>query len=56
MIATRLDELINEREEYEKKNKQELMDNNWIDGEIDSVFKFPNSPTIKITFTQTVLA
>ena len=30
--------------------------NTWLDNNIDTVFKFPNSKTIKITFTQAIFA
>ncbi len=37
--------------------KDELIQkNNWIQEDLDSIFKFPNSSTIKITFSQTALA
>ncbi len=30
--------------------------NTWLGEELEGVYKFPNSPTIKLTFSQTILA
>ncbi len=55
IIVTRVEDLIYDR--YEDEIADELkLKNSWIGDAIDSVFKFPNSSTIKITFTQTNLA
>ncbi len=55
IIVTRVEDLIYDR--YEDEIAEELkLKNLWIGDEIDSVFKFPNSSTIKIIFTQTNLA
>ncbi len=56
IIATRVNELIYEIDEEEL--KQELADcNSWFEeGDIDSIYKFTNSSTIKITFHQTAHA
>lgn len=55
VIASRLNDLIYERNEDEIKTEL-IKCNSWIGEDIDSVFKFPNSSTIKITFSQTILA
>ena len=52
VIASRLDDLIYERSEEEIFNELSSQ-NQWIGDDLDSIFKFPNSNTIKITFTQT---
>lgn len=54
IIITRVDEHIYERGE-------EIIDElfihiAWIGDEIQSVYKFPNSPTLKVTFTQAAYA
>ncbi len=55
IIIPRVDDLIYEWSSADI--EQELIrKNTWIGGELESVFKFPNSPTIKIIFTQTALA
>ena len=55
VIIPRVDDLI-----YEWSNVdigEELKrQNSWIGEELEAVYKFPNSPTIKLTFTQTKLA
>lgn len=54
VIVTRLEDLIYERDE--EAIKQELINNNtWID-DIEAIYKFPRSSTIKITFTHTAAA
>ncbi len=55
VIVTKLDDLIYERNESEIKDELSRS-NSWIGEEVDNVFKFPNSPTIKITFTQSNFA
>ncbi len=57
IIIPRVDDVI-----YEKKNVVDIgeeltRENTWIGGiqEID-VYKFPNSPTLKVTFLQTTIA
>ena len=50
-----MDELVYEKDTVdigEELQKQ----NSWIGDEIASIYKFPRSPTIKITFSQTILA
>ncbi len=54
VIATSLDDLIYERDEDQIKEEL-IKSNDWIE-DVDSVYKFPKSSTIKITFTQTALA
>ncbi len=55
VIIPRVDELIYEWNIVE--TGEELLGNNtWIGEELENVYKFPNSPTIKLTFTQTKLA
>ena len=56
VIIPRVDDVIYERDTLETGEELAKV-NQWIDIEdIESVFKFPNSPTIKITFTQTAKA
>ncbi len=55
VIITRVDGMIYDWGEEEIFNEL-ISKNNWIGEEIDSIYKFPNSSTIKITFTQTTLA
>ncbi len=55
-IIPRVDNLIYENQATEIEEEL-LRENDWIqEGEIESVYKFPNSPTLKITFTMTILA
>ncbi len=55
VIITKVDDVIYDRSNDEI--AQELSDNNtWIGAEIDAVFKFPNSNTLKVTFNQTAIA
>ncbi len=55
VIVTRVDEHIYHRDV--EAIKEELgKSNNWIGENVDTIFKFPNSNTVKITFTQTALA
>lgn len=55
VMVTRVDGMMYVWEEEEIANEL-LAKNNWIGDELDSMYKFLNSSTIKITFTQTVLA
>ncbi len=55
VIISKLDDVIYDREEEEIKDELTLK-NTWMENELDSIFKFPNSATIKLTFTQTSLA
>ncbi len=55
VIVTRLDDHIYHRNEDEILDEL-LSHNTWIGDEIHSIFKFPNSSTLKITFTQTTYA
>ena len=54
VIASNLDDEIYDNSEDEIKEEL-IAQNHWLD-DIDSVYKFPKSNTIKITFTQTALA
>ena len=54
IIITRVDEEIYDRSEDEIIHEL-LAQNTWID-EIHTVYKFPNSSTIKVTFNQTSIA
>ena len=56
VIIPRVDDLIYERNVVDI--GQELInENNWIsEDEIENIYKFPNSPTLKITFSLTTLA
>ncbi len=52
VIVNRVDDAVYER------NENEMMDefsdkNNWIGGDLDSIYKFPKSNTIKLNFTKT---
>ncbi len=49
-VITRLDEHIYNRNKDDILNEI-LAKNTWIGDEIDSICKFPNSPTIQLTFT-----
>ncbi len=55
VILTRLDDLIYDREEGEIIDEI-VQHNSWVEDNIDTIYKFPNSATIKVTFTQTSLA
>ncbi len=55
VITSRVDQLIYEW--GEKEIKEELLaQNRWTQDGIESVYKFPNSSTLKITFSQASLA
>lgn len=56
VILTRLDEYIYRNDEDTLKD--EMIDNNtWIEeGDIAEVFRFPNSPTVKVTFSNSTKA
>ncbi len=55
VIVTRVDDAVYERNENELIN--EFSDkNNWIGEDLDSIYKFPKSNTIKLTFTKTQTA
>ncbi len=56
IIVTRVDDVI--YKEHDAVDIGENMENNnaWMEGGIEQVFKFPNSQTLKITFTQAQLA
>ena len=55
VIASRINDLIYEKDE--ETIKRELIKcNTWIGEDLDTIFKFPNSSTIKITFKQAQLA
>ncbi len=55
VIIPRVDELIYDWSIIEI-GEEFLRKNTWIGEELENVYKFPNSPTIKLTFTQTKLA
>ena len=55
VLVTRLDDLVYERDE-EAIVDELIKHNTWIGDDIDTIYKFPNSQTIKITFTQTATA
>jgi len=55
VIITKVDDIIFDWS-IEEIADELILKNEWIGEELDSVFKFPNTPTIKITFTQTTLA
>ncbi len=55
VIIPRADELLYEWNIVET-GEQLLRKNTWIGEELENVYKFPNSLTIKLTFTQTKLA
>ena len=42
--------------ETEETENEITLKNTWIEDDIDSIFKFPRSNTIIITFTQTITA
>ncbi len=55
VIIPRVDDLIYENHATEIEEEL-LRKHDWIqEGEIESVYKFPNSPTLKIIFTMTIL-
>ncbi len=55
IIITRVDDAIDEYGENQM--KEEFKDKNtWIGDDLDSIFRFPDSNTIKLTFTKTQLA
>ena len=55
VIVTRVDEEIYDRNEDEIVEEL-IAKNNWIGDEIHSIYKFPNSSTLKITFNETLFA
>ncbi len=55
VILARVDNVIYDWGEEEIGNEL-VLKNSWIGDDLDSVYKFPNSSTIKITFSQTSLA
>ncbi len=55
VIITKLDDVIYDRREDEIKDELTLK-NTWMEDELDSIFRFPNSATVKLTFAQTSLA
>ncbi len=55
VIITRVDEIIYEKTTEEIEEELALQ-NTWVGDEIDSVYKFPLSQTIKVTFNQTTIA
>ena len=56
VIVTRVDDVILlEHESTDIADEMEAR-NGWMEGEIEQIFKFPNSPTLKITFAQTITA
>ncbi len=55
VIIPRVDDLIYEWSSVDI-GEEIVRQNTWIGGELEGVFKFPNSPTLKLTFSQTTLA
>ena len=52
VIITRVDDLIYDCWKEEEIADELIRKNEWIGDKVDSVFKFPNSSTIKVTFAQ----
>lgn len=52
IIITRVDDIIYDRNTDEIADEI-MLKNNWITDDVDTVYKFPRSNTIKVTFTQT---
>ncbi len=54
-VIARVGSVIYDHEEEEIKDEL-ITKNNWLQDDLDSIFKFPNSSTLKVTFSQTILA
>ena len=55
VIIPRVDDLIYENSPVDI-GDEIMQQNSWIGGQLENVYKFTNSSTIKITFAQTALA
>ncbi len=55
VIILRADDVIYDRDTADI-GEEIVRQNTWIGEELENVYKFPNPPTIKFTFTQTFLA
>ena len=55
VIIPRVDDIIYEYNAVDI-GDEIMRENTWIGDQLENVFKFPNSPSIKITFGQTTLA
>ncbi len=55
VIIPRVDDVIYERS-LDDIGEEIMRMNSWIGDELESTFKFPKSPTLKLTFTETQLA
>ncbi len=56
VIVTRLDDVIYKDHEANDIAFEMEARNPWMEGDIEQIFMFPNSPTLKITFTQSATA
>ncbi len=56
VIVTRVDGVIYDEHEPNDIALEMEARNPWMEGEIEQLFMFPNSPTLKITFTQSATA
>lgn len=55
VIINRLNDIIYERD-LEEIKEEILLENDWLGDDIESIYKFPRSNTIKLTFSQTSTA